>query len=72
MINQYTTPLGTKGNTEKSFSIKLMHFHLIYISSRKILLPMKKYFNQNFPQLNLKKNTKTMIANSLYIYGALY
>ena len=35
MINQYTTPLGTKGNTEKSFSIKLMHFHLIYISSKK-------------------------------------
>ena len=36
MINQYTTPLGTKGNTGKSFSIKLMHFHLIYISSKKI------------------------------------
>ena len=28
MINQYTTPLSTKGNVEKSFLIKLVRLHL--------------------------------------------
>ena len=32
---------------------------------------MKNYFNQDFPQLNLKINTKTMTSDYLYLYGAL-
>ena len=32
---------------------------------------MKKYFYQDFPQLNLKENTKTMTSDCLYLYGAL-
>ena len=38
---------------------------------KKNALFMKKYFYQDFPQLNLKENTKTMTSDCLYLYGAL-
>ena len=55
--------------------------HSIYVSPKNITnskikwwkcaLFVKKYFCQDFTQLNLKKNTKTMISDWLYLYGAL-
>ena len=59
MLNQYTTPL-LQNEISKN-----------YVSSKKIALCMKNYFNQDFPQLNLKINTKTMTSDYLYLYGAL-
>ena len=60
MLNQYATPL-LQNEISKD-----------YVSSKKkIALCMKNYFNQDFPQLNLKINTKTMTYDYLYLYGAL-
>ena len=54
MINQYTTPLSTKGNVKK----------FMFRQKKNLLfLSIKKYFHHDFPQMNLKKNTKTMISN---------
>ena len=38
---------------------------------KKFALLIKKSFFQNFLQLNLKENTKTMTSDCLYLYGAL-
>ena len=55
-----------------------MHLHitqvslnLYFLKKSSFLYNMKKYFNQDFPKLNLTKNTKTMTSNCLYPYGVL-
>ena len=58
MINQYTIPLSTKGNVEKSFlsnapSIDVA-LDLCFVKKR--LFFIKKSFFQNFLRLNLKEN----------------
>ena len=60
MLNQYTTPLLQNEISKDCVS-----------SKKKIALSMKNYFSQDFPQLNLKINTKTMTSDYLYLYGAL-
>ena len=56
-----------------------MHLHLAldlcfvkkYSIQRSIGKSVDKYYNQGFARLNLKKNTKTMTSDWLYLYGAL-
>ena len=58
MINQYTIPLSTKGNVEKSFlsNAPSINVALDLCFVKKRLFFIKKSFFQNFLRLNLKEN----------------
>ena len=58
MINQYTIPLSTKGNVEKSFlsNAPSINVALDLCFVKKRLFFIKKSFFQNFLRLTLKEN----------------